>query len=280
MGSQPMRDRQSPSASSTFLIPQFRQSRRGSLASIPSTNQLDKEALSQALDQIHSSASQTETLTTFNEYTSPPSSSSGPDSKGITSELHGGLSGLYTRFRASVGNVKDIVHLGSEDSAGEMVSSVTDKSNPKGPASSTKSLGQAGTDTSSSAMALQDNSTSILGPYSVAATAGTEPLSNEAVRHVKSSKISLGSSSSKSAPGSFGIPKSAPTTLTQAAQTSTIRPALAEVNISAVKQGLIDAEPPSHSASKSTVDHYNTDGKVKAPNGPQIHTSNGLQMHL
>ena len=275
MGSQPMRDRQSPSASSTFLIPQLRQSRRGSLASIPSTNQLDKEALSQALDQIHSSASQTETLTTFNEYTSPPSSSSGPDSKGITSELHGGLSGLYTRFRASVGNVKDIVHLGSEEPAGEMVSSVTEKSKPKGPASSTKSLGQAGTDTSSSAMALQDNSTSSLGQHSVAATAGTEPLSNEAVRQVKSSKISLGSLSSKSASGSFGIPKSAPTTLTQAAQTSTIRPALAEVNISAVKQGFIAAEPPSHSASKSPVDHYNTDGKVKAPNGPQIHTSNG-----
>ena len=272
MGSQPMRDRQSPSAS-TFLIPQLRQSRRGSLASLSSTSQLDKEALSQALDQIHSSASQTETLTTFNEYTSPPSSSSGPDSKGITSELHGGLSGLYTRFRASVGNVKDIVHLGSEEPVGETVSSANPKS-PKGPASSTKNLGQPGPDTSSSAKALQNNSTSSLGQHSVASTADAETPSNEAVRQVKSSKTSLGSLSSKSASGSLGILKSAPTTLTQAAQTSTIRPALAEVNISAVKQGSITAEPPSRSASKSPVDLYHGDGNKRALDGLHIHTSN------
>ena len=274
MGSQPMRDRQSPSTSSTFLIPQLRQSRRGSLASLSSTSQLDKEALSQALDQIHSSASQTETLTTFNEYTSPPSSSSGPDSKGITSELHGGLSGLYTRFRASVGNVKDIVHLGSEEPVGETVSSANPKSNPQGPASSTKNLGQPGPDISSSAKALQNNSTSSLGQHSVASTADAETPSNEAVRQVKSSKTSLGSLGSKSASGSLGILKSAPTTLTQAAQTYTIRPALAEVNISAVKHGSIAAEPPSHSASKSPVDLYHGDGDKRAPNGLHIHTSN------
>ena len=274
MGSQPMRDRQSPSASSTFLIPQLRQSRRGSLASLSSTSQLDKEALSQALDQIHSSASQTETLTTFNEYTSPPSSSSGPDSKGITSELHGGLSGLYTRFRASVGNVKDVVHLGNEEPVGETVSSANPKSDPKVPASSTKNLGQPGPDTSSSAKALQNHSTSSPGQHSVASTADAETASNEAVRQVKSTKTSLGGLSSKSASGSLGILKSAPTTLTQAAQTSTIRPALAEVNISAVKQGSIATEPPSHSASKSPVDLYHGDGNKRAPNGLHIHTSN------
>ena len=274
MGSQPMRDRQSPSASSTFLIPQLRQSRRGSLASLSSTSQLDKEALSQALDQIHSSASQTETLTTFNEYTTPPSSSSGPDSKGITSELHGGLSGLYTRFRASVGNVKEIVHLGSEEPVGDTVSSANQKGSTKSPASSTKNLAQSGPVTSSSSTALQDKSTSSLGQHSVAGTADSETLNNEVVRQVKSSKISLGSLSSKSASGSLGTLKSAPATLTQAAQTSTIRPALAEVNISAVKQGSIAAELPSHSASKLPNDHYHSDGNARAQNGIHIHTSN------
>ena len=273
MGSQPMRDRQSPSASSTFLIPQLRQSRRGSLASLSSTGQLDKEALSQALDQIHSSASQTETLTTFNEYTSPPSSSSGPDSKGITSELHGGLSGLYTRFRASVGNVKEIVHLGSEEPVGETVSSANQKGSTKSPASSTKNLAQPDPATSSSTAALQDKSTSSLGQYSVADTADAETLNNEAVRQFKSSKISLGSLSSKSASGSLGTLKSAPITLTQAAQTSTIRPALAEVNISAVKQGSIAAELPSHSSSKLPKDHCHTGGNARAQNGIHIHTS-------
>ena len=274
MGSQPMRDRQSPSASSTFLIPQLRQSRRGSLASLSSTSQLDKEALSQALDQIHSSASQTETLTTFNEYTTPPSSSSGPDSKGITSELHGGLSGLYTRFRASVGNVKEIVHLGSEEPLGNTVSSANQKGSTESPASSTKNLAQSGPVTSSSSTALQDKSTSSLGQHSVAGTADSETLNNEVVRQVKSSKISLGSLSSKSASGSLGTLKSAPATLTQAAQTSTIRPALAEVNISAVKQGSIAAELPSHSASKLPNDHYHSDGNARTQNGIHIHTSN------
>ena len=274
MGSQPMRDRQSPSASSTFLIPQLRQSRRGSLASLSSTSQLDKDALSQALDQIHSSASQTETLTTFNEYTSPPSSSSGPDSKGITSELHGGLSGLYTRFRASVGNVKEIVQLGSEEPVGDRVSSANHKGNTKSPASSTKNFAQPGPVTSSSSTALQDNSTSSLGLHSVARTADAEALNNEVVRQVKSSKISLGSLSSKSASGSFGTLKSAPTTLTQAAQTSTVNPALAEINISAVKQGSIAAELPSHSAGKLPNDHYLSDGNARAQNGIHKHSPN------
>jgi len=108
------RDIESPSSSS-MLLPQLRHSRRGSLASLSSVSQVDKDVLSQALDDIHNSASQTETLTTFNEYTSPPPSSSGQDGKGIASELQGGLSGLYSKIRASVGNVKDIVNAGGED---------------------------------------------------------------------------------------------------------------------------------------------------------------------
>ena len=274
MGSQPMKDRQSPSASSSFLIPQLRQSRRGSLASLSSTSQLDKEALSQALDQIHSSASQTETLTTFNEYTSPPSSSSGPDSKGITSELHGGLSGLYSRFRASVGNVKEIVHLGSEEPVGEAFSSANYKDSTKSPASSSKNLAQPGPFTSSSTTAVQDNSVSTQEQRSAAGTAGAETLNSEDVGQVKPSKISLGNLNSKSASGSLTTLKSAPTTLTQAAQTSTIRPALAEINVSAVKQGSIAVELPPNSTSKSPHDSYHTDGNARAQDDLHIHTSN------
>ena len=121
MGSRPPKDGESPSASTIFL-PQLRHSRRGSIASLSSVNQIDKETLSQALDQIHSTASQTETLTTFNEFTAPPSSSSALDSKGIASELQGGISGLYNRFRASVGNTKDALSAGVEDDTVESLS--------------------------------------------------------------------------------------------------------------------------------------------------------------
>lgn len=107
-------DSESPSTSSTFL-PLSRRSRRASIASSSSKSQIGKEALAETLDQIHNAASQSDTLTTFNEYTTPPSSSSGTEAKGNTSELQGGLSGLYSRLRASVGNVKDSLSTASDD---------------------------------------------------------------------------------------------------------------------------------------------------------------------
>ena len=111
----------SPSTSSSYL-PLRKPNRRGSAASQSTTSLTDKESLTQALDQIHSTASRSSTLTTFNEFTTPPSSSSGAEGKGIASELQGGLSGLYSRFRASVGGVRDIVGgagLPSEDADGD-----------------------------------------------------------------------------------------------------------------------------------------------------------------
>lgn len=90
-----------------ILPPMGVRSRRGSVASITGSSQIDKEQLAHALDAIHSSASQSETLTTFNEFASPPASSS-VEPKGITGELlQNGLSGLYHRFRGAVVGGKD-----------------------------------------------------------------------------------------------------------------------------------------------------------------------------
>lgn len=100
------------STSSLLLLPLT------SLASPSSKpSQLDKTVLAQTLDQIHHTASQTESLTTFNEYTAPPPVTSGTDGKGIASDLQGGLSGLYSRIRASVGTVRDIVTQAHDESA-------------------------------------------------------------------------------------------------------------------------------------------------------------------
>ncbi|KAL9028813.1 MAG: hypothetical protein Q9196_002874 [Gyalolechia fulgens] len=93
----------------TLPFPHSRRSRRGSIGSLVSTSSVDRETLAQTLDQINQHASQTGTLTTFNEYTPPPILSSRGDEKGLASDLQGGISGLYSRFRASVGNVRDIV---------------------------------------------------------------------------------------------------------------------------------------------------------------------------
>lgn len=129
----------SPSAS-TLSLPHPQQSPRGSIVS---ASQIDK-TLSQTLDQINQHASHTDTLTTFNEYTSPPLSSSSGDGKGFAGELQGGLSGLYSRFRVSVGNFRDIVNHTAENAALDEQSTRIPKQapSPSSPTSTTRSKPQ------------------------------------------------------------------------------------------------------------------------------------------
>ena len=95
----------SPSTSSAFL-PLGRRSRRSSHASY--NTQADREQLHEALDQAHLAEYHSPTLTTFNEFTEPPSPAT-VDNKSLVGDLQGGLSGLYSKFRASVGGMRDIV---------------------------------------------------------------------------------------------------------------------------------------------------------------------------
>ena len=204
MGSKSIRDGDSPSASS-FLLPQLRHPRRGSLASLSSASQIDKDTLSQALDQIHSTASQTETLTTFNEYTSPPSSSSGPDTKGIASELQGGLSGLYNRFKVSVGNAKDIVNPRDEDVAVENAPLKSPRAATYSPKPLSKSGLESAREMSSSNSTTQATSTTGSGRQSPQGNVDAEGEHHEVRQNPKPSTKSLGSASTsaKSATGSF-----------------------------------------------------------------------------
>ncbi|KAL9602447.1 MAG: hypothetical protein Q9219_001871 [cf. Caloplaca sp. 3 TL-2023] len=126
-------------AASTISHPHRRHSRRGSISSLASISQIDKETLSQTLDEINQHASHTDTLTTFNQYTSPPLSSSGGDGKGIAGDLQGGITGLYSRLRASVGNVRDIVTHTADHSAGDDKSIQSPRLPPPSPASTTRS---------------------------------------------------------------------------------------------------------------------------------------------
>lgn len=95
-----------------------------------SRSQVDKEALASVLDHIHSTASRSETLTTFSEFASPPRLPVSGDGKSLAGDLvHGGLSGLYNKFRASVGVARDAVvrptSAHSHDNAEEAPSSNT-----------------------------------------------------------------------------------------------------------------------------------------------------------
>jgi 1-phosphatidylinositol-3-phosphate 5-kinase len=62
-------------------------------------------SITDALHQIHATASRSDTLTTFDDLTAPPAPA---DEEPKGAELaSGGLSGLYSRLRASVGGVKE-----------------------------------------------------------------------------------------------------------------------------------------------------------------------------
>ncbi|KAJ5551457.1 Zinc finger FYVE/PHD-type [Penicillium sp. DV-2018c] len=104
MESQESQGSRSPSVSSNSLP-------LGRLESHDSgvTTLTERESMNAALDTYHNAAYQSESLTLFNEFTSPPDPATTSDEKGLSEELHGGLSGLYSRFRTSVGGVRDMV---------------------------------------------------------------------------------------------------------------------------------------------------------------------------
>ncbi|KAK3341347.1 hypothetical protein B0T25DRAFT_338973 [Lasiosphaeria hispida] len=82
------------------------QPRRDSLASISTSSHVDKEQLALALDKIHTSASQSGVLTTFNDFAPPPGALPVVENKGTAGDLvQQGLSGLYSRFRDAVSAV-------------------------------------------------------------------------------------------------------------------------------------------------------------------------------
>ena len=260
MDSRSVRETDGLSASSSIL-PQLRASRRTSVTSLSNNAQLDKESLSQALDQIHSTASQSETLTTFNEYTSPPSSSSGPDPRGLAGELQGGLSGLYTRLRASVGNVKDIVNSGGEDAGRDTTLSLkSPKGTVQSPAHSDQSIPESyvGARSSTASLHISRVSAPTSGQASPVSTKFSDNFSTDKNGSTRSSKILGGSTgaATRSAIGSFASVKSPPASLTQAPLPTTVNPTVAEVNISAVRpQGSLDSQELDADGSLNTFSH-------------------------
>ena len=228
---------ESPSASSVVL-PQLRSSRHDSVTSLSSASHLDKEARAQTLDQIHSSACNTDTLTTFSEFTSPPSASSAVDGKGIASELQGGLSGLYNRLRASVGNVRDIVSHITEDGYPHdrplrdsqlHISSLTHSNSQ-----SVDSI-QLSTPSTDSLYKSQD---SAAGRPSLGENVGLDHEKNEKDQQNRSKRVlAVTAGASLQASSSNSSVTSGPSVpLTQAVTRAAALPAVAEVNVSAVKE--------------------------------------------
>ena len=108
MPSQKKLDAPNPSIDSA-TIP-LEESRRASVTSQASRATAEMDPPSNPLDVIHTTASRSETLTTFDEYASPPRPASSGDAQGFAGDIvQGGLSGLYSRLKASVGAGKETV---------------------------------------------------------------------------------------------------------------------------------------------------------------------------
>ncbi|KAK2742877.1 1-phosphatidylinositol-3-phosphate 5-kinase [Onygenales sp. PD_40] len=261
MASQKSQGNSSPSASSIFL-PLGRRSRRGSVASI--STQAEREQRNEALNQIHNAACQSDELTVFYELTSPPTTSSATDNKGIQS----GLSGLYSRFRASVGGVKDMVGGSSK------VSDVAPTETPvvRSPNTSSFPLNISGQASAASTDAQPSLANSGQASKSQSPVLGTFPALQDGAANPsasKSSKLSskAGSVSSKASGQAGGALKSPIAPLTKASAD----PAVTEVNVNATKD--VPFHGKSNSGSMSSSMLQGADSTSSERRDSSIHTS-------
>jgi 1-phosphatidylinositol-3-phosphate 5-kinase len=243
------------------LVPLGLQSRRGSLASVSGSSAVDKEQLAQALDKIHSTASHSETLTTFNEFASPPPPSASTESKGLAGDImQNGLSGLYSRFRGAVGVGKEksgpsLTKGGQESLDSVSAKSQTPTSNPK----STLPPTREDSGLSGSPAQLSTSSSRLQSP-TASSFAGQSSESQSQI--LKSSKTSFTPATTPATSKSGTSSRPSMTPMAKATTSSAIIPTVAPVNVSAFKDGdsgrtTADQRPegPPSTATSTTHEH-------------------------
>ncbi|KAH6900477.1 hypothetical protein B0T10DRAFT_555015 [Thelonectria olida] len=200
--------------------------RRDSINSVSVSSTADKEQLAHTLDKIHTSASQCDSLTTFNDFAPPPGGAPASESRGAAGDLvHQGLSGLYSRLREAVGAGGSSK---TEDNTTEKSEAHSKRASISGHVSkaSISSLSRADTAATASTITTQSPHTSDVPPSVV--SAGTADGRSQAPPPPKSTSISLmtGSKSKQApkAPSSIAAdPTIAPVTVHRDASRSTIR---------------------------------------------------------
>src|ERR1700760_346924 len=121
-----------PSESPTHTAPALPvdDSRRTSIVSEASQTVASQDSVAKTLDKIHTTASRTDTLTTF-DFGSPPRPPSSGDIKGLAGDIvQGRLSGLYSRIKATVGGGRDVVSTHGISESGEDASGIGGKQRP------------------------------------------------------------------------------------------------------------------------------------------------------
>ncbi|KAK3943712.1 hypothetical protein QBC46DRAFT_446772 [Diplogelasinospora grovesii] len=203
-------------------------SRRESQASASVASQADKERLAIALDKIHTSASQSGALTTFNDFASPPGSAPVVESKGTAGDLvQQGLSGLYSRFKEAVGAVgkataHEVDDVDSHDAASK-------KSSTSAHTASKASVSSFARGESAATSATFESNVSSDMPASTASSSGvvTADSQSQVPQSSKASSITTMSASKSTSASGQSLPRAVKTVAPTAA-TSALAPVTAK----------------------------------------------------
>lgn len=239
------------------LLPLGLRSRRGSIASLSGSTPIDKEQLAQALDKIHSTASHSETLTTFNEFASPPPPATSTESKGLVNDIMpNGLSGLYSRFRGAVTGGKEKTGPSSNKGDNESIENVSTKSQSATTPTSKGSAAPTREDSGVTASSHISASSSRLQSPTASSFLGHSSESQS--QAMKSSKGSMGSTAATT-PGTAKSGTSARPSMTPITKATTSTPTaatVAPVIVSAFKDG---------DSARSSADVRMVDNKALSP---------------
>ncbi|KAL7961119.1 hypothetical protein V8C34DRAFT_36248 [Trichoderma compactum] len=207
------------SFSGSLVSPTNSRDRRDSINSVSVSSTLEKEQMAQALDQIHTAASRTDSLTLFNEsFAPPPVIVPDTESRGTVQQ---GLSGLYSRLRVAVGAASSSKAAQREDDA-EKLENLSRKASTGGEGHRSKpsisSLNRAETGATISSTSSQPAPPDVSSPTTPIAPTDGRP---QMLATSKSGSISLIGSSKSHPSGRQSLPTNATSDVTAAEPTIT-----------------------------------------------------------
>ncbi|KAL2165326.1 hypothetical protein VTH06DRAFT_623 [Thermothelomyces fergusii] len=248
-------------------------SRRDSTASLSVASHADREHYALALDKIHTSASQSNVLTTFNDFAPPPDSLPPAEPKATTGDIvQQGLSGLYTRFKEAVGAV-------GKGSAQE-----ADDANSQDGASSRKSVGGAAGESAKTSPLPRGESGATASTHDSAAhhseiqtsglsSSGAQASESQTTAPQPSSKASsITSPSSASKPPSLqSMPKMAKSGAAPTAASAVVGPVTAqgvmEMDASAGRAVRVEDQLPNRAAGRMSISRSADTPPIPSPSG-------------
>jgi 1-phosphatidylinositol-3-phosphate 5-kinase len=177
-------------------------SRRASTVSVPPPSDLDKDAI---LDQIHTTASRSDALTTFEDFAPQRPGSKGEGKSFAGDAVQSGLSGLYSRFKASVGAAKDAVAGSTGNDSADDASIRSAQTRVVAPKSSATAALTSPTTVSASSSRIQSPLTAKFpepASLSSAASLQSKPVHSAAISQLRSGLQSLDTSDLASRVGS------------------------------------------------------------------------------